>query len=341
MREGLAYDWSDVGVITNIQRDHFGQDGIEDEDDILHVKSVIADRVKAGGTVVLNAADPYLVQIQDMPRFQKVQRSLAYFALDPANPVIRQHLRKGGIAYYVRHNWVIEARGPGVDESRIVFLPDRPCTWGGHAGFQVENVLAAIGAARAQGVAREVIAAALREFRSDRDNPGRANFYRLGVGQVLLDFGHNPAAITAIGRAARPGSSRMTAIVGVPGDRINSLIEQSGEAAAHEFDRLIMREDKDRRGRGAGHTAELLMQAARRVAPHKDCRMILDERRALDQALDEMIPGETIVVFFDCMETVANRLLELGAVPSEVPMPRVDTDLPQGTSEVQRMAVHA
>lgn len=341
MREGLAFDWSDVGVITNIQADHFGQDGIEDEEDILHVKSVIADRVKAGGTVVLNAADPYLVKIQDMPRFQKIQRSLAYFALDPANPVIRQHLRQGGIAYYVKHSWVIEARGPGVDETRLVFLPDLPCTWGGHAGFQIENVLAAVAAARAQGVERDVIANALREFRSDRDNPGRANFYRVGAGQVLLDFGHNPAAIAAIGRAARPGASRLTAIVGVPGDRIHTLIEQSGEAAAQEFDRLIVREDKDRRGREPGHAAELLLQAAKRLAPHKDCCMILDELQALDKALDEMIPGETIVVFFDCMETVANRLVELGAVPSEMPMPRVDVETQPDTAELQLLAVNA
>ncbi|WP_141736229.1 cyanophycin synthetase [Oligoflexus tunisiensis] len=333
MREGLAYDWSDVGVITNIQCDHFGQDGIEDEEDILHVKSLIADRVKAGGTVVLNAADPYLIRIQDHPRFQKIPRSLVYFALDAANPVIRQHLRQGGTAYYVKHNWVIEARGPGLDEARLVALADLPCTWGGRAGFQVENVLAAIAVARSQGVERDVIASALREFRSDRDNPGRMNCFRIGTGQVLLDFGHNPAAITALGRAARHGCSRLTGIVGVPGDRINSLIEQSGEAAGREFDRLILREDQDRRGREPGHVAEILLRAVRRVAPEKDCRIMLDELQALEFALDAMIPGETIVVFFEHMEAVTKRLFELGAVPMEVPLPQIEVDSPREVDE--------
>ncbi|HYY42086.1 MAG TPA: Mur ligase family protein, partial [Pyrinomonadaceae bacterium] len=32
MRRGLGYDWSDVAVLTNVQPDHFGQDGIESLD---------------------------------------------------------------------------------------------------------------------------------------------------------------------------------------------------------------------------------------------------------------------------------------------------------------------
>ena len=34
VRRSLGYDWSDVGVITNVQADHLGQDGIETVDDL-------------------------------------------------------------------------------------------------------------------------------------------------------------------------------------------------------------------------------------------------------------------------------------------------------------------
>ena len=37
VRDGLGYDWSDVGVMTNIEADHIGQDGIESIDDILRI----------------------------------------------------------------------------------------------------------------------------------------------------------------------------------------------------------------------------------------------------------------------------------------------------------------
>jgi cyanophycin synthetase len=53
MRGGLAYDWSDVGIITNLKPDHIGQDGIEDIEDIIRVKSLVAERVREGGTLVL------------------------------------------------------------------------------------------------------------------------------------------------------------------------------------------------------------------------------------------------------------------------------------------------
>src|SRR3954454_15674668 len=38
VRSGLGYDWSDVGILTNIQPDHIGQDGIHDLEDILRIK---------------------------------------------------------------------------------------------------------------------------------------------------------------------------------------------------------------------------------------------------------------------------------------------------------------
>lgn len=62
VRRSLGYDWTDVGVITNVSADHLGQDGIETVDDLVHVKSLVAERVREGGTVVLNADDARLVQ---------------------------------------------------------------------------------------------------------------------------------------------------------------------------------------------------------------------------------------------------------------------------------------
>jgi cyanophycin synthetase len=41
VKRGLGYDWSDVAVITNIQHDHIGQDGIEEVEDLLYIKSFL------------------------------------------------------------------------------------------------------------------------------------------------------------------------------------------------------------------------------------------------------------------------------------------------------------
>src|SRR5206468_4589688 len=43
VRSGLGYDWSDIGIITNIQLDHIGQDGIESIADLAFIKSLVAE----------------------------------------------------------------------------------------------------------------------------------------------------------------------------------------------------------------------------------------------------------------------------------------------------------
>jgi cyanophycin synthetase len=60
-------DRSAVGVITNIQPDHFGQDGIRSLEDLVYIKSLVAERVCDGGTPVLNADDEQLVRLADAP----------------------------------------------------------------------------------------------------------------------------------------------------------------------------------------------------------------------------------------------------------------------------------
>jgi cyanophycin synthetase len=46
LRSGLGYDWSDISVISNVRLDHVGQDGIETLDDLLHIKALVAERVR-------------------------------------------------------------------------------------------------------------------------------------------------------------------------------------------------------------------------------------------------------------------------------------------------------
>src|SRR5947209_1743057 len=99
VRSGLGYDWSDVGVITNIQADHIGQDGIETIEDILDIKSLVAERVREGGTLVLNADDPLTAGVPELPRVRRIARKVVYFSLIPDSVVIRRHVAKGGTAY--------------------------------------------------------------------------------------------------------------------------------------------------------------------------------------------------------------------------------------------------
>ncbi|HKY05331.1 MAG TPA: Mur ligase family protein, partial [Blastocatellia bacterium] len=314
-RRGLGYDWSDVGVITNIQPDHIGQDGIKSVDDLVFVKSLVAERVREGGTLVLNADDEQLARLMEAPRVRKVKKQVVYFSLHANHLLIRKHLASGGTAYFVREGWIVEATGH--KEHPIIKSSTIPVTLNGTAEFNVANALAAIAASRAMGATREQARSFIMTFRSLGHNPGRGNLYHVAGGYVMLDYGHNPDAFKAICRMASQWEGRkVTGIVGVPGDRANSVIVEAGLAAAKGFNRIIIKEDADLRGRAKGEVAGLLCEAIKAKASERDCSIVLNEIEALELALKEIGQGDVIIVFYDKLKPLVELLERHGAVPA-------------------------
>jgi cyanophycin synthetase len=322
VRRGLGYDWCDVGVLTNIQADHLGQDGIKTLDDLLRIKGLVAERVREGGTLVLNADDERLARLPQSPRLAGVSRRVVYFALSADNPVVRRHVAAGGAACVLEDGWLVELAGTA--RRRVVREVAIPVTLGGAARFQTANALAAAAACLALGSSPDQIAAALGHFQGGRHNPGRMNVYEVGKGYVVLDYGHNPGALEALcGLAASWTDRRVTGIFSAPGDRTEELSEQVGRLAARGFDRLIIREGEDRRNRPAGEMAALLARVVREEAPEKECRIILDECEALAAALEDMEDGEVIVLCYDkYTEPSLEVLRRFGARPATSLAPR-------------------
>lgn len=314
VRAGLGYDWADVGIITNIQPDHIGCDGIETVADLINVKSMVAERVRPGGTVILNADDPSLAEL---PRKMKVRhrqgRKFVFFSLDPNSRVMKRHLYEGGTGYFYKEGWIIEARGEHA--RRVLRAEEIPVTMLGAAHFHVANAMAAIAACRVYGMKRDKIASALREFRSDLHNPGRVNLYQVRNSYVLVDYGHNPHAFQAICEmAGRLPNVRVTGVVGVPGDRNDTIVSESGRAAANGFHRLFVKEDIDLRGRRPGEVATLLQKAIHSASPDKECRVIHNEVQALEAALSDLQDGELVVVFYEKLTPVMDVLRKHDAV---------------------------
>ena len=122
--------------------------------------------------------------------------------------------------------------------------------------FNVQNVLAAVAAARALGVRAEDIAAALPSFGRV---PGR--FEPVDEGQdfgVLVDYAHTPEALEnvlqaareIIGRGAPQGSprqqGRLHVVFGAGGDRDRGKRPLMGEAARRLADRVVVTSDNPR-----------------------------------------------------------------------------------------------
>jgi cyanophycin synthetase len=328
LRRGLAYDWSDVAVITNIRPDHIGQDGIEDLDDLVWIKSLVAERVREGGTLILNADDPETVRLATHRRDLKHPREIVLFSTRNDNPHVRRHLQQGGKACLVEDGWLTEAQGNC--RQRLLLAAAVPLTHGGTAQFQVANCLAALAACRALGCRAARLVRALQTFEAARDNPGRMNLWRFGQGHLLVDYGHNPDAFRAAGRMMRQWNRPVIGIVGVPGDRSDGLIREAARAAARAFDKILIREDDDLRERQPGEVAALLSHTIRSEAPALECRVVPDEIAGIREALADVAAGATAVVFYERLAPLVSFLKQAGAEPTEsLESAGDEPDLPQ------------
>jgi cyanophycin synthetase len=338
LRRGLGYDWSDIGVMTNISDDHIGQDGIKSVEDVVYIKSLVAERVREGGTLILNADDEHLAKLMECERVNRVPKKVVYFSLNENNPLVESHLQAGGTAYFVRNKVLIESIGEA--QRSMADISNLPVMMNGVADFQLSNLLATVAACRTFGVEQDVLLKALVNFSSCTNNPGRANLYRLNGGHVLVDYGHNADAFDAICRMTSQWSDRqVTGIITLPGDRDDSIIDRAARAAAKGFNKVIVREDHDLRGRKPGDVANIVCRAIRETSPETECEVIHDEIEALRQAVSRMVKNEVIVVFYEKLQSVQNALLELAAQPVVALPPPVKQETPRRRVPAPRHAV--
>ncbi len=171
VRRGLGYDWADVAVMTNVQPDHIGQDGIRSVEDLVRIKRLTLERVRPGGVLVLNADDPQTARLAQTPHIVH-DHQVVLFSMGENRRLIRQHLQAGGTAYVLRGGWLVEAVGSR--QTRLTRAEQIPVTLNGTAEFNIANALAAAAAARALDVPADAVSAALLGFDSSR-NPGRAH----------------------------------------------------------------------------------------------------------------------------------------------------------------------
>jgi len=314
VRRGLGYDSADVAVITNISRDHIGTDGIHTVDDLVEIKSLVAEEIRDGGHLVLNADDPGTAGLATRPTVRDRDAVIRFFSLSPANPIVERHLRRGGIAYTVDDGWLVEA--DGTQRTALLHVRDIPGGFRGHASFMVANVLAAMAACRALGVGKDDLRRFLVSFDPARDNPGRPSILRLGDMPIVVDYAHNPVAISAIGHLVQQLWRRpAVAAITLPGDRCDALVVESAHAVAQVFDRVVVYEDEDLRGRERGEMTKLIIESLGEARPDIRCVPAADLEDAFTTARTLGAPGDPILLIYERLPPVLALLDRLGATP--------------------------
>ena len=180
----------------------------------------------------------------------------------------------------------------------VIKLSDVPITLDGKLSFNIENALAACAALVGIGIDYCMIARGFSKFMLDaKHNSGRFNLYEINERKVILDYGHNTDGYRAIFKALKGiDHNNLIGVIGIPGDRSNDMAKEIGMISSANLDKIIIKEDKDRRGREKGEICNLIKEG---IDEEKDCKIILDESEALIEALKISDKGDIIVMFFE------------------------------------------
>lgn len=144
LKEGLAYDRCQVGVLTRIDPEaHFGDYYIDSSDRVFNVLRSQIDVVLRRGTGVLNADDPLQAEMAEL-----CDGEVIWYSTHADNGIVGSHVQSGGRAVIVRDGQIrlLEAERTEV----LCPLASLPLT-DGEPLHATENLLAALAAAWSLG----------------------------------------------------------------------------------------------------------------------------------------------------------------------------------------------
>jgi cyanophycin synthetase len=243
----------------------------------------------------------------------------------------------------------------------IAWIHTLPATFEGKARMMVQNAMAAAAAAHAAGAHLHDIRQGLRSFTTSiYQAPGRLNVFELDGIKVVIDYAHNAAGLDTLGDFVerltdsslipqRPGEASWAAnlrvaVVATAGDRRDEDMRELGDVAAKYFDEVIVREDRNSRGRPQGQTAALITEGIERTQASGKARagyheIVLPEMDAVRKALDRARPGDLVVLCVDYATEVYKELEKRRGVAAPDVMPSQD-DAVGGDPDLMGLSPH-
>jgi cyanophycin synthetase len=316
LRAGMGYKHPDVACCLNVSGDHLGLGGIHTLEQLAEVKRIPIE--VARDTIVLNADDPLCRNMAE----RSVAKRICWVTMRADNQLVREHIRAGGraVALEAGINGQMIAIYDNGSHLPLLWTHLIPATLEGRALHNVQNAMFAAAMAWSMGVKLDDIRHGLRTFdMTFFQAPGRMNVYdQLGF-KVILDYGHNPAAVDAMctlvdGLYAGGGQrGRRICVLSAPGDRRDDDIRAIARRAAKSFDHYICRSDDDSRGRPPAEIPEMLAAELRAAGvPAAAVEVVVDETEAVQRGLSLAAPGDLLLVFGDAITRVWKQIIYFG-----------------------------
>jgi len=309
LRSGLAYRQCEVSACLNVASDHLGLKGIDTLEQLAELKRVVVE--VARDTAVLNADDELCLNMADYTQAEHV----CYVTMNPAHALVKEHIQAGGRAVVLEQgfNGDMITLYDNCTHSQIVWTHQIPATMDGKATHNVQNAMFAAALAFSLGKSLDDIRHGLRTFDSTIfQAPGRMNVFDEHPFRVILDYGHNAAAIRSIcqlvDRLEVPG--RRICVLAAPGDRRDEDIRAIADEASGHFDHYICRADDSLRGRGPDEVPQILRDQLVANGIGQDAIGIVpQEVVAVATALETAKEGDLVVLFADDVRRSWNQVL--------------------------------
>jgi UDP-N-acetylmuramoyl-L-alanyl-D-glutamate--2,6-diaminopimelate ligase len=261
-----------VGVFTNLSQDHLDYHGSLER--YRAVKRRLFEGLEGGATAVLNAGDPCSVDFAAAGPAR-----LLRYGFSPDLELVAEVGRERitGSELQLRYQGRVERL-----ELPMV------------GRYNVENALAATGAALALGVPLELCAKALdRGATEGLGVPGRLE--RVSEPQppaVFVDYAHTEDALARVLETLRPlTSGHLRVVFGCGGDRDKGKRPKMAAAVAARADEAIVTSDNPR-----SEDPEAIARDVLRGFGGAPCRVVLDRAEAIAAAIDDARVGDVVLI---------------------------------------------
>jgi len=263
----------EVGVFTNLTQDHL--DYHSDMEDYFAAKALLFSPNYLKGKAIINADDAYgkrliaTLQPEQVWSYSVSDRNADLWMSDlnyqPDGVSGVLHTPKGEVAF----------RSPLVGQ------------------YNLENVLAAVGAVLHLGLDLELIAAAIGDFPGV---PGRMERVQISSQQdisVIVDYAHTPDSLENLLKAARPFiPGKMICVFGCGGDRDRTKRPKMGKIAADLADVAVVTSDNPRTEDPERILQDVLAGIPDTVQP----TVICDRATAIRTAILQAQPGDGVLL---------------------------------------------
>ena len=261
----------DIGIFTNLEPDHIGENEHKDFADYLHCKSLLFQQCKTG---VVNADDPHAKEILKDHTCEVVTYGFEQGVTLRAKNLAYIH-KPGALGVFFDTEGLLELHAEIANPGR----------------FSVYNALCAIAVAHLSGCEKEVIAKALKGARVK----GRIEIVPVsGRYTLIIDYAHNAMALKSLLTTLadyRPG--RLICLFGCGGNRARDRRFQMGEVSGRHADLTIITSDNPRDEDPMDIIADIRTGIQKTEGEYIE---IPDRREAIRYAMEHGDDGDIIVL---------------------------------------------